>query len=155
VPGLFKLTTEFQPRGPAGGDPEAGRGAVAGTKHQVLLGVTGSGKDLTMAEVIEAIDRRPLVLLHNKTLAAQLYRSSAASSPGTLSNTSCPTTTTTSRRPTSRRATPTSRRNRRSTTRSTGCVTRPRGPCSSGAASSSSHRSRASTGLGFSERTTG
>jgi len=45
----------------------------AGEKHQVLLGVDGFGQDFTMAKVIEARTGRPLVLAHNKTLAAQLY----------------------------------------------------------------------------------
>jgi len=49
------------------------RGVEAGEKHQVLLGVTGSGKTFTMAKVIEAVNRPALVLAHNKTLAAQLY----------------------------------------------------------------------------------
>ena len=49
------------------------RGVDAGDKHQVLLGVTGSGKTFTMAKIIEAIDRPAIVLAHNKTLAAQLY----------------------------------------------------------------------------------
>jgi len=49
------------------------RGLKAGEKHQVLLGVTGSGKTFTMAKVIEASNRPALVLAHNKTLAAQLY----------------------------------------------------------------------------------
>src|SRR6266571_6771781 len=75
VPGLFKLTTEFQPEGD---QPEAIRKLVEGVraakKHQVLLGVTGSGKTFTMAKVIEAIERPTLVLSHNKTLAAQLYQ---------------------------------------------------------------------------------
>src|SRR5712691_6583465 len=75
VAGLFKLTTEFQPKGD---QPEAirklAKGVVAGKKHQVLLGVTGSGKTFTMAKVIESIARPTLVLSHNKTLAAQLYQ---------------------------------------------------------------------------------
>jgi len=75
VAGLFKLTTEFQPKGD---QPEAirklAKGLVSGTKHQVLLGVTGSGKTFTMAKVIEAIERPTLILSHNKTLAAQLYQ---------------------------------------------------------------------------------
>jgi len=75
VAGLFKLTTEFQPKGD---QPEAIRklvdGVLAARKHQVLLGVTGSGKTFTMAKVIEAIERPTLVLSHNKTLAAQLYQ---------------------------------------------------------------------------------
>src|SRR5205085_6040047 len=49
------------------------RGVFDGEKHQVLLGVTGSGKTFTMAKVIEAAGRPALVLAHNKTLAAQLY----------------------------------------------------------------------------------
>src|SRR5438132_6822011 len=49
------------------------KGLKEGEKHQVLLGVTGSGKTFTMAKVIEALDRPALVLAHNKTLAAQLY----------------------------------------------------------------------------------
>src|SRR2546428_14142487 len=72
---LFKLTTEFEPRGD---QPEAirrlGEAARAGRKHQVLLGVTGSGKTFTMAKVIEGLGRPTLVLSHNKTLAAQLYQ---------------------------------------------------------------------------------
>src|SRR2546428_7785159 len=75
VSGLFKLTTEFEPKGD---QPEAIRKLVAGLraarKHQVLLGVTGSGKTFTMAKVIEAVERPTLVLSHNKTLAAQLYQ---------------------------------------------------------------------------------
>src|SRR5713226_2418102 len=75
MPGLFKLTTDFQPKGD---QPEAIRRLVQGLrrdrKHQVLLGVTGSGKTFTMAKVIEAVERPTLVLSHNKTLAAQLYQ---------------------------------------------------------------------------------
>jgi excinuclease ABC subunit B len=70
----FKLRSNYQPRGdqPAAID-QLVRGVEAGDKHQVLLGVTGSGKTFTMAKVIEALDRPALVLAHNKTLAAQLY----------------------------------------------------------------------------------
>src|SRR5271154_2330245 len=70
----FKLRSTYQPRGdqPAAIDLLV-RGIEAGDKHQVLLGVTGSGKTFTMAKVIEALDRPALVLAHNKTLAAQLY----------------------------------------------------------------------------------
>src|SRR5882724_3821519 len=71
----FKLRSTYQPRGD---QPTAieqlVRGIEAGDKHQVLLGVTGSGKTFTMAKVIEALDRPALVLAHNKTLAAQLYQ---------------------------------------------------------------------------------
>jgi excinuclease ABC subunit B len=70
----FKLSSSYQPRGdqPTAID-QLVRGLEAGDKHQVLLGVTGSGKTFTMAKVIEAVDRPALILAHNKTLAAQLY----------------------------------------------------------------------------------
>jgi excinuclease ABC subunit B len=70
----FKLRSSYQPRGdqPAAID-QLVRGVDAGEKHQVLLGVTGSGKTFTMAKIIEAVNRPALVLAHNKTLAAQLY----------------------------------------------------------------------------------
>jgi len=70
----FKLRSTYQPRGdqPAAID-QLSRGLEAGDKHQVLLGVTGSGKTFTMAKVIEEANRPALVLAHNKTLAAQLY----------------------------------------------------------------------------------
>src|SRR5215471_3894367 len=70
----FKLKSAYQPRGdqPAAIE-QLVRGVDAGDKHQVLLGVTGSGKTFTMAKVIAASKRPALVLAHNKTLAAQLY----------------------------------------------------------------------------------
>jgi excinuclease ABC subunit B len=70
----FKLKSSYQPRGdqPAA-IGQLSRGVEAGEKHQVLLGVTGSGKTFSMAKVIEAANRPALVLAHNKTLAAQLY----------------------------------------------------------------------------------
>src|SRR5712672_1230685 len=70
----FRLRSTYQPRGdqPAAIE-QLVRGIDAGDKHQVLLGVTGSGKTFTMAKVIEAVNRPALVLAHNKTLAAQLY----------------------------------------------------------------------------------
>jgi len=70
----FKLMSDYEPRGD---QPEAIRelshGIDAGEKHQVLLGVTGSGKTFTVAKLIERSNRPALVLAHNKTLAAQLY----------------------------------------------------------------------------------
>ena len=70
----FKLISDYEPRGD---QPEAiaqlSHGVDAGEKHQVLLGVTGSGKTFTMAKVIAAANRPAIVLAHNKTLAAQLY----------------------------------------------------------------------------------
>ena len=70
----FKLYSNYQPRGdqPAAIE-QLYRGLDAGEKHQVLLGVTGSGKTFTMAKLIEQANRPALVLAHNKTLAAQLY----------------------------------------------------------------------------------
>ena len=70
----FKLVSDYEPRG----DQQAAiddlaRGLRDGEAHQVLLGVTGSGKTYTMAKVIEQAGRPALVLAHNKTLAAQLY----------------------------------------------------------------------------------
>ena len=70
----FKLGIDYKPRGDqATAIEQLTRGLFDGEKHQVLLGVTGSGKTFTMAKVIEACDRPALVLAHNKTLAAQLY----------------------------------------------------------------------------------
>ena len=69
----FKLESEYKP---AGDQPKAieglVRGLTAGMKHQTLLGVTGSGKTFTGANVIAAVQKPTLVIAHNKTLAAQL-----------------------------------------------------------------------------------
>ncbi|MGD0099859.1 MAG: excinuclease ABC subunit UvrB [Acidobacteriota bacterium] len=71
----FQISTPFHPSGnQADAIDQLVRGVEDGQKHQVLLGVTGSGKTFTMAKVIEALQRPALVLAHNKTLAAQLYR---------------------------------------------------------------------------------
>src|SRR6202140_4248819 len=70
----FRLVVNYTPRGDqASAINELLRGMRDGEKHQVLLGVTGSGKTFTMAKVIEAMGRPALVMAHNKTLAAQLY----------------------------------------------------------------------------------
>ncbi|MGA3039261.1 MAG: excinuclease ABC subunit UvrB [Bryobacteraceae bacterium] len=70
----FHLTVNYSPKGDqAAAIEELVRGVRDGEAHQVLLGVTGSGKTFTMAKVIEAIGRPSLILAHNKTLAAQLY----------------------------------------------------------------------------------
>src|SRR5215472_7680407 len=70
----FRLTSDYKPKGDQGhAIDELLRGVYAGEKHQVLLGVTGSGKTYTMAKVIEQLNRPAIVLAHNKTLAAQLY----------------------------------------------------------------------------------
>lgn len=70
----FQISSEYKP---AGDQPEAIRqlteGLRSGEKYQTLLGVTGSGKTFTMANVIEQVQRPALVLTHNKTLVAQLY----------------------------------------------------------------------------------
>ena len=70
----FLLQSEFKP---TGDQPEAIKALVAGFKEgnqfQTLLGVTGSGKTFTMANVIEQLNKPTLIIAHNKTLAAQLY----------------------------------------------------------------------------------
>ncbi|MEC7696527.1 MAG: DEAD/DEAH box helicase family protein, partial [Planctomycetota bacterium] len=70
----FELVSPFQPAGdqPAAIDALV-RGLQSGSRDQVLMGVTGSGKTFTMANVIQQVQRPALVLSHNKTLAAQLY----------------------------------------------------------------------------------
>ncbi|MBI5056156.1 MAG: excinuclease ABC subunit UvrB [Nitrospirae bacterium] len=72
--GTFKLTSDFKP---TGDQPKAiemlNEGILKNHKHQVLLGVTGSGKTFTVANVIENVNKPTLVIAHNKTLAAQLY----------------------------------------------------------------------------------
>ncbi len=69
----FKIVSDYKP---TGDQPEAidalAKGIISGAKHQVLLGVTGSGKTFTMANVIEKVQKPTLVIAHNKTLAAQL-----------------------------------------------------------------------------------
>jgi excinuclease ABC subunit B len=71
----FKLISDYQPQGD---QPEAIEALVRGLKdaekHQVLLGITGSGKTFSIASVIERVNRPVLVMAHNKTLAAQLYQ---------------------------------------------------------------------------------
>ena len=71
----FKIVSDFKPKGD---QPQAIRKLAEGVKqgltHQVLLGVTGSGKTFTMANVIEQVQRPTLVIAPNKTLAAQLFQ---------------------------------------------------------------------------------
>jgi excinuclease ABC subunit B len=70
----FRLASDYRPRGDqATAIEQLVRGVLDGEPHQVLLGVTGSGKTFTMAKVMERVERPALVLAHNKTLAAQLY----------------------------------------------------------------------------------
>ena len=70
----FQVASEYSPKGD---QPQAiqklAQGVIDGDKYQTLLGVTGSGKTFTVANVIQEIQRPTLVLAHNKTLAAQLY----------------------------------------------------------------------------------
>ena len=70
----FKLSSDYEPQGD---QPEAIKTLVdsvrVGNKRQTLLGVTGSGKTFTMANMIQQLQRPALILSHNKTLAAQLY----------------------------------------------------------------------------------
>ena len=109
----FKLVSDYAP---TGDQPEAIAQLLAsirhGSKHNTLLGVTGSGKTFTVANVISQLNRPTLVLSHNKTLAAQLY--------GEFKN--FPTTTTISPKPTYLRRIPISKRTFRSTTKSKRCV---------------------------------
>lgn len=71
----FQVVSEYQP---SGDQPEAiaalATGIESGLKEQVLLGVTGSGKTFTMANVIAALNKPTLVIAHNKTLAGQIVR---------------------------------------------------------------------------------
>ena len=74
-PGVFRLVSDFEPKGD---QPRAigelVEGLNRGDPYQVLLGVTGSGKTFTIAKVVELLNRPALVIVHNKTLAAQLYQ---------------------------------------------------------------------------------
>ncbi len=79
----FKLNADFSPQGDQGKAIQAlSDGIREGIPHQVLLGVTGSGKTFTMANVIERVQKPTLVIVHNKTLAAQLYHEFKAFFPG-------------------------------------------------------------------------
>ena len=72
---LFTLEVAYSPKGDQKtAIEELAQGLEAGEKHQVLLGVTGSGRTFTMAKLIERLERPTLILAHNKTLAAQLYQ---------------------------------------------------------------------------------
>ena len=71
---MFKLHSNFEP---TGDQPQAidylVKGIKEGKKYQTLLGVTGSGKTFTMANIIQKVQKPTLILAHNKTLAGQLY----------------------------------------------------------------------------------
>jgi excinuclease ABC subunit B len=70
----FQVVSDYKP---TGDQPQAieklAKGIINGEKYQTLLGVTGSGKTFTVANVIQEVEKPTLVLAHNKTLAAQLY----------------------------------------------------------------------------------
>ncbi len=104
---LFKLASQFQP---AGDQPAAIAqlldGIESGLAHQTLLGVTGSGKTFTMANVIATLNRPTMILAPNKTLAAQLYGEMKEFFPTTRWSISSPTTTITSPKPMCRPPTP-------------------------------------------------
>ncbi len=72
---MFELVTDFTP---SGDQPQAieklSKGLLEGKRSQVLLGITGSGKTYTMANIVQKVQRPTLILAHNKTLAAQLYQ---------------------------------------------------------------------------------
>src|SRR3989442_13751098 len=80
---MFELVSPYQP---AGDQPQAiaklTAGLMSSAKHQVLLGVTGSGKTFTIANVIKNVNKPTLVISHNKTLAAQLYAEFKSFFPG-------------------------------------------------------------------------
>src|SRR5881275_2037159 len=70
----FQLKSKYKPRGDQGqAIAKLIKSVEVGNRHQTLLGVTGSGKTFTVANVIREVDRPTLVISHNKTLAAQLY----------------------------------------------------------------------------------
>ncbi|MGZ4944034.1 MAG: DEAD/DEAH box helicase family protein, partial [Halobacteriota archaeon] len=74
-PSKFILSSSFKPTGDQpNAIAELVNGINGGAKHQTLLGVTGSGKTFTVANVIAQVQRPTLVIAHNKTLAAQLYK---------------------------------------------------------------------------------
>ena len=134
----FQLVTSYSPKGdqPRAID-QLMEGLSAGEKHQVLLGVTGSGKTFTMAKVIEQSNRPALILAHNKTLAAQLYHEFKQFFPSNAVEYFVSYYTTSSRRRTFPPATCTSKRKPRSTRNSTSCGSRPRVHSSSAATPSS------------------
>jgi len=85
---LFKLCSDYKPTGDQPQAIEQLVGSIAaGNRFQTLLGVTGSGKTFTMANVIAQCERPVLIVCHNKTLAAQLFSEFKGSSPKTQSST--------------------------------------------------------------------
>ena len=128
----FQLEADFSMVPP---QAEAARRLVDGfekqRKHQVLLGITGSGKTYVMANVIQRLQRPTLVIAPNKTLAGQLYQEFKAFFPRNAVEYFVSFTTTTSPKPTCRARTSISKRTPPSTTSWTGCGYPPPTPCSS------------------------
>lgn len=122
----FKLVSEYKP---TGDQPQAieqlVKGFKEGNQFETLLGVTGSGKTFTMANVIEQLNRPTLIIAHNKTLAAQLYSEMKEFSRKTQWNTLSPTTIIISRKPMFLLRTLTLKRTLRLTMRLISCVTLP------------------------------
>ena len=122
----FRLQTQYQP---TGDQPTAIAqligGLEKGEREQTLLGVTGSGKTFTMANIIAARQTPTLVLAHNKTLAAQLYSEFKNFFPTTKYTILSATSIIISQKRILLVVTPTSKKTQRSTKKSTVCVTRP------------------------------
>jgi type I site-specific restriction endonuclease len=118
----FSLASTYSPRGDqAQAIAKLTKTVGAGNRHQTLLGVTGSGKTFTVANLINEIDRPTLVISHNKTLAAQLYSEFKQFFPDNAVEYFVSYFDYYQPRRTFRAPTPTSRRIRRSTRRSSAC----------------------------------
>ena len=132
-PERFQLVSNYQP---TGDQPQAiqqlVKGLNTGMKEQTLLGVTGSGKTFTMANVIAQVNRPTLVLAHNKTLAAQLCSEFREFFPNNAVEYFVSYYDYYQPEATSPRRIPTLKRTPPSTTRSTSCATAPPAPCPSG-----------------------
>ena len=99
-PRKFEVVADYEPAGDQGEAIELlAAGIESGFERQTLKGVTGSGKTFTMAKIIEKVQRPTLVLSHNKTLAAQLFREFKSFFPTMRWVTSSPLTTTTNPKP--------------------------------------------------------
>jgi len=130
----FHLVSDFELAGDQSrAIGELTEGLERGDPRQVLLGVTGSGKTFTMAQTIARVNRPALVMVHNKTLAAQLYQEFRRFFPDNAVEYFVSYYDYYQPEAYVPRPTPTSRRRRRSTTRSIACGCRPRARCSNGA----------------------
>ena len=130
----FQLESNYKPRGDqAQAIAKLIKSVEAGNRHQTLLGVTGSGKTFTIANVIRELNRPTLVISHNKTLAAQLYSEFKQFFPKNAVEYFVSYFDTTNRKLTSCGPTPTSRRTRRLTKISSDCDWRQPARCCSGA----------------------